>query len=291
MTEHRSGQVDAEAAEVYEELFVPALFDEWARRTTAMAGIGVGDRCLDIATGTGVVARQLSRICGPEGHVVGVDCNAGMLDVAQSVAPWIEWREAMAEELPFDDASFDAVTCQFGLMFFFDPARALREMTRVLVPGGAAVVLVWGELEASPGYHALVEPVREVLGERAAESIRAPFELGSRARVGSLLRDTFGPAPSSAGGSEMAVETRIETIRGSARFPSLERWIETELRGWTLGGQIDDDQIQAVCAASTERLHESVQADGSVEFPIVAHAATLRRRVGPVRIGASLECA
>lgn len=283
---HESGQVQAEAAEVYEELFVPALFDEWARRSVAMAGVGVGDRCLDIATGTGVVARQLSRVCGPDGHVVGLDCNEGMLDVAQSVAPWIDWRHGMAEDLPFDDACFDAVTCQFGLMFFRDPTAALREMGRVLAPGGTAVVLVWGAIELSPGYRALVEPVCEVLGASAAESIQAPFRLGSTARVGVLLRDAF---PSAAPASE-SVETRIETIRGRARFPSLEEWIETELRGWTLGGELDEEQIQAVQDAGATRLVEHVQPDGSVEFPIVAHAATIRRAAA-TQGGTSTVCA
>lgn len=276
---HASGQVQAEAAEVYEELFVPALFDEWARRTVALAGVAVGDRCLDVATGTGVVARQLSRICGPEGHVVGLDCNEGMLDVAQSVAPWVEWRLGPAEDLPFEDASFEVVTCQFGLMFFHDPIRALREIARVMGPGGAAVVLVWGALESSPGYLALVDPVREILGASAAESIRAPFRLGSRAGIEELLREAYGPVSGQAG----TIESRIETIDGRARFPSLETWIETELRGWTLGGSIDDDQIRAVQEAGRARLAEHVLADGSVEFPIVAHAVTVRRASGSDR--------
>lgn len=271
MRHHESGQVQADAAEIYEELFVPAVFDEWARRSVAMAGVSVGDRCLDVATGTGVVARQLSRVCGPEGHVVGLDCNEGMLDVAQSVAPWVEWRHGTAEDLPFEEGFFDAVTCQFGLMFFTDPTRALREMARVLAPGGTAVVLVWGALELSPGYRALVEPVTEVLGATAAESIHAPFRLGSTARVGVLLRDAFAAEEAS------ALESRIETMRGRVRFPSLHGWIETELRGWTLGAEIDDEQIRAVLEAGAVRLGEHVQADGSVEFPIVAHAATVRR--------------
>ena len=89
------------------------------------AAIGAGQAALDVACGTGVLARELRRRTGAEGRVAGLDRNAGMLAVARRSAPGIDWREGRAERLPFADGSFDAVVSQFGLMFFEDRRAAL----------------------------------------------------------------------------------------------------------------------------------------------------------------------
>src|SRR5688500_17922473 len=113
------------AADVYERLFVPAEFQEWAPRVIEAARVRQGQRVLDVACGTGVLAREAAGVAGSGGHVAGVDLDGGMLIVAARVAPWIDWREASAESLPFADASFDAVVSQFWLMFFPDRRAAL----------------------------------------------------------------------------------------------------------------------------------------------------------------------
>src|SRR5262245_6199314 len=95
-----------------------------------------GERVLDVACGTGVLARQAASRVGSEGSVAGVDPSPGMLAVAKRLAPAIAWRQGTAEALPFEDGSFDAVVSQFGMMFFADRGRAIREMLRVLIPGG-----------------------------------------------------------------------------------------------------------------------------------------------------------
>ena len=125
-------QAQITAAKAYEEFFVPALFGEWARRVAAAARIRTGDHVLDVACGTGVLAREAASQVGPSGFVAGVDTSPGMLAVARTVAPRIEWREDKAEALPYPDQRFDAVVSQFGLMFFSDRRRALTEMQRVL---------------------------------------------------------------------------------------------------------------------------------------------------------------
>jgi ubiquinone/menaquinone biosynthesis C-methylase UbiE len=120
MSDRETGQVARSAAEVYEEFFLPALIQQWASRVAGAAGIQTGERALDVACGTGVLARTVAERVGPNGAVVGVDINEGMLAVARKKAPEIEWKQGRAETLPLDSDSFDAVVSQFGLMFFED---------------------------------------------------------------------------------------------------------------------------------------------------------------------------
>ena len=113
-------QAQIDAANAYEALFVPALFGQWAPKVADAAQIKSGQRALDIACGTGILARELISRIGSGGRVAGIDQNPGMVAVAKDLAPAVEWREGVAESLPFPDQSFDAVVSQFGLMFFTD---------------------------------------------------------------------------------------------------------------------------------------------------------------------------
>lgn len=111
------------AAKAYEALFVPALFGQWALRVADDANLVAGQRVLDVACGTGVLAREAKRRTAPGGYVVGLDPSAGMLTVARELSPSVDWQQGMAESMPFRDAPFDAVVSQFGLMFMdFDRA-------------------------------------------------------------------------------------------------------------------------------------------------------------------------
>ncbi len=113
----------------------------WRRRAARATGLKPGGSALDVACGSGKLTGQLARIAGPKGRVVGLDFSTQMLEVAHNEHPAIEFREGDALNLPFDDASFDATTIAFGLRNLADPVRGLREMLRVVKPGGRAVVL------------------------------------------------------------------------------------------------------------------------------------------------------
>src|SRR5262245_17149362 len=152
-------QAQIDAANAYEALFVPALFGQWAPKVADAAQIQPGQRALDVACGTGVLARELASRTGSSGRVAGIDPGPGMVAVAKHLAPDLEWREGVAESLPFPDQSFDAVLSQFGLMFFTDRRQALREMLRVLAPGGHLVVAVWDCVVNIRGFYRLVAPV------------------------------------------------------------------------------------------------------------------------------------
>jgi SAM-dependent methyltransferase len=258
------GQVIGSAAEVYETFFVPALFQEWAPRLADALALAPGRTMLDVACGTGALAREAARRSRPQ-DVVGLDRNPGMLEVARRAAPAIEWRTGRAEELPFEPGRFDAVGCQFGLMFFDDRVRALHEMWRVVRPGGALAVAVWASLDETPGYAAVVAMLQDLFGAAVAGELRAPFALGDVAALRALLVEA------GIGGA------RIETIVGGARFPSIDAWVETDIRGWTLADRIDDAQLGVLVREARTRLRPFVSDDGQVRFACPARVITVRR--------------
>ncbi len=218
-----------------------ALFEQWADRRVDAAAIESGHRVLDVACGTGVLARAASDRAGP-GAVVGLDVNAGMLAVATRKAPEIDWRQGRAEALPFDDESFDRVVSQFGLMFFEDRAAAIREMLRVVRRGGRVAIAVWASLAATPGYAAVAGLLERLFGEPVADALRAPFSLGDRESLGRLLAQ--------AGIDDAQIATRA----GIARFASIQSWMFTDVKGWTLADQIDDWQFELLVKEAAEVL-------------------------------------
>ncbi len=258
----QNGQVSESAADIYEEFFVPCLFGDWAPRVVGAAQVARGDRVIDVACGTGVLARAALEAAGPDGDVVGLDLNPGMLAVARRVAPDIAWHEGRAEALPFEAGRFDAALSQFGLMFFEDRRAALLEMWRVLAPGGRLAVAVWGALEETPGYLAMVGLLDRLFGREAADALRAPYNLGSTA----ALRDVVDAA--------RIPDVRIDTLPGEARFPSIDAWVHVDVRGWTLADMIDDDQYQTLRRAANAELAGFAGPDGSVAFPHGAHIVT-----------------
>ena len=157
-------------AEVYEEYFVPALFQQWGEVVADAAGVGEGQCVLDLACGTGVLACAASARVG-SGSVTGLDPNDEMLAVARSKRVQVDWQRGRAESMPFANASFDRIVSQFGFMFFEDRVAALREIVRVLRPGGRFAIAVCDALDRSPGYAVLAElfqyaPTRESMTQK-----------------------------------------------------------------------------------------------------------------------------
>src|SRR3954447_25013990 len=152
MSEARSGtlsepQVQAmfdRIASIYDLLngvMTAGMHHRWRSRAADLARVGPGDRVLDVATGTGDLAIELKRRVGASGEVVGSDFSDAMLELAREKAGDVRFEHGNALELPYEDDSFDAATVGFGARNFSDLAQGLREMTRVLRPGGRVVVL------------------------------------------------------------------------------------------------------------------------------------------------------
>lgn len=160
-------QLNREQAQAYDDLFVPALFGQWAPQLVDCARVRHGQSVLDVACGTGVVARTARDVVGPGGRVVGVDLNPAMLEVTRETWPSLEWVQGDAEDLPFADAEFDVALCQSALSFFADPGRAVAEMARVVNPGGVVALQTYAPLTEQPAYGPFVDMVAEHAGPEA----------------------------------------------------------------------------------------------------------------------------
>jgi len=253
-------------AEVYDQRFEPALFAPWAATVARSAGVEPGHSVLDVACGTGALACAVVPIAGSEGRVVGLDVNPEMLAVARSKPAPVEWIEGRAEALPFDDASFDRVVSQFGLMFFDDPGKALAEMMRVLRPGGRMAVAVCDAVERSPGYAAVAGLLDRLFGTEIGDAFRRPFALGDRAGLQTMCEAARLP------------EASVESLAGTVSFASIEALVATERAcAWTLGGLLDDAQFARLATAAEDELRAFRQADGRVVFAMPALIITARK--------------
>jgi ubiquinone/menaquinone biosynthesis C-methylase UbiE len=234
----------------------------------AAAQVQPGDHVLDVACGTGVVARRAAERVGETGRVVGLDVNAAMLGVARAsaVGAAIEWCEASAVLMPLPDTSFDVVLCQHGLQQFQDRPAALAEMHRVLRPAGRLAASVWASLERSPGYGALVAALERHVGEAAANNRRAPFALSDAGEVERLVR--------AAGFQDVSVVTHA----GTARFSSVAAFAEAQLAATPLStlGVVSDQTIASVVGDVSAALQPYVGPDG-LTFPMHAHLVTARK--------------
>jgi SAM-dependent methyltransferase len=249
------------AATAYEELFVPALFQQWAPLVVSAARIHPGTRVLDVACGTGVLAREGASHVGVSGRTVGLDITPGMLEVARRLAPAIEWQQGTADALPFTDQSFDAVVSQFGLMFFPDQNQSLREMLRVLVSGGHLAIAVWDSLDHIPAIADEVALLERAAGSQAADALRAPFVLGEKSAL----------VPLAQGAGVASVE--VQTHEGTAHFPSIRSLVEADLRGWlpVMGVFLEEAKIQQILAEAEEALRPHADEQGHAVFQISAH--------------------
>jgi SAM-dependent methyltransferase len=273
MNQQGQWQVAGSAPEVYERELVPAVFGEWAPILVELAHPRSGERVVDVACGTGIVARIAAQRVGPTGAVVGIDLNPGMLRVARSVVStdaWrggpLQWQEAGADKLPFPDGSFDVVYCQLGLQFFPNRTAALREMRRVLGPEGRIALMVWRGIHESVGFAVLAEALERQVGLPAAAIMRAPFGLSNADELGALV--------SAAGFQNVAIQQRSGTVR----FPSVERFVLSYVAGSPLAGpvsQADDAAREALITEVRNALGKFTR-NAELAFPIAAHLLSAR---------------
>jgi ubiquinone/menaquinone biosynthesis C-methylase UbiE len=258
--------------ENYERYLVPSIFAPWALDLVEVAALRPGDRVLDIACGTGIVARTAARRLNDGASVVGLDLSAAMLEVASSAAKAegviAEWREGDAAKLPLADATFDVAFCQQGLQFFPDRPTALREIGRILAPSGRLVLSVWREIERSPGFAVLADALTHHVGpEAGALMTSGPFVLSNSAAVRTLIAE--------AGFSDITIRPALKILR----FPSPDEFALRYASGSALASLVagaDDHARTAFLAEIKEKLQRYVDEQG-LAFPIESNVAVARK--------------
>ncbi len=224
------------AAEIYERNMVSAIFETFACDLLEFAELRDGEDVLDIACGTGIVARLAWPGVAPAGTVVGLDVNPGMLEVAREVSSQlganIRWTEGNVTNMPISDDEFDVVICQHGLQYFPDRPAALLELRRVLRPTGRLILSVWRPIRFNAGHAVFADVLERHVNAEAAATRRAPFKLSDRGELRSLLTD--------AGFQKVMVSlsTRV------ARFASAEAMIRIMMAGTPLGATMEDADPQ-----------------------------------------------
>jgi ubiquinone/menaquinone biosynthesis C-methylase UbiE len=254
--------------EIYEQALVGPLFRPFAEAMVDELAPAAGERVLDIACGTGIVARLARQRVGATGAVVGVDLSAPMLAVAREVAPDIDWREGDAVALPLAEGErFDVVACQQGLQFMADRAAAAAQMRRALVAGGRLAVSTWRSDHESP----LALALREVAQRHLGPIDDRRYSLGDAAVLEALLRD--------AGLRDVRTKTVVRTVRFSdgavfVRLNAIPLWgMSTRAK---TGSEAEREQaIAAIVLDSADAVRPYTDA-GGLAFDLATNVATAR---------------
>ena len=183
--------------ELYDQYMVPLIFERYAADLVQRLALRPVTRVLEIAAGTGVVTRKLASVLHEDVAIIATDLNPAMLETAAAIGTSrpVQWRQADAMQLPFANGMFDAVVCQFGVMFFPDKAKAFAEVGRVLGPGGVFIFNVWDRIEANE----FADTVTTALAVMFHRSLRRPPArrswLRAAGRDGAGWRRARSPAP------------------------------------------------------------------------------------------------
>jgi ubiquinone/menaquinone biosynthesis C-methylase UbiE len=250
-----SFQIPIEAAELYESAFVPGFFAQWAPILCETAGVEPGHHVLDVACGTGIVARTAADIVGPTGAVIGLDLNEAMLAVAVRVRPEVEWRHGDAGSLPFGDGSFDAVLCQMALMFFADRPTAIGEMARVAVAGGSVAVVVPSALQFQSTFKPFLELAANIAGPEAMSLLSTYFVCGDLDELTAMMASA---------GLEVTASRRVV---GDYTAPSVDAAVRTEVESTPLIERISEVQYRRLREEAAEVLAPFIRPDGRLVAP------------------------
>ena len=257
--------------ELYETYLVPLIFETYAADLANRLASKSLTRVLEIAAGTGVVTRNLASVLPESVTIVATDLNQQMLDLASAIGTKrpVEWRQADAMQLPFPDATFDAVLCQFGVMFFPDKPKAFSEARRVLRPGGAFIFNLWDGIDQNEFANVVtlaLEPLFPLDPPRFLA--RVPHGFGDTALVARQLSD---------GGFARDPEVVVLAQRSRAASPDIPAIAYCQ--GTPLRSEIEArgpsrllEATDAAAAAIRDRFGH-----GAVDGKIQAHIITVAR--------------
>lgn len=256
-------------AEAYQAFMVPTMFQPWSVELLDRVAPAPGERVLDVACGTGVVSRGAAERVGPGGEVIGLDISPAMLAVARSVSlldgARLDWRQGCAEALPFHDGTFDVALCQQGVQFFADRRAGVREMQRVLRPGGRIGVSVW----LGPGHQSVKGALLVALGRWFGEGAMLPYSFGEADSLRALFVDA----------GFHTIE--IEVVRRQMTAPSEEEFIAMTVMGASaavpaLANATSDERAAAIRSLRDEIAPElaAVTDHGGLKYPMESHILT-----------------
>jgi SAM-dependent methyltransferase len=236
------------AAENYQRYFVPAIATPVSAALLDTARLQPGERVLDVACGTGVIARLAAETVGPTGSVTGIDLAPDMISVARATpapaGPPIDWHTGDAAALPFPDGTYDTVLCQMGLMFVPDRPAAVAEMRRTLVPGGRVVISTPGAIQ--PPFEILERALVEHIGADLGGFVRAVFSMHDPGALAALLRG--------AGLRDVTATVKPATLRLPAPADFLWQYINLT-------------PMAPIVAQAPEAAKEALEADITTHWP------------------------
>ena len=253
---------------LYESHLVPLIFEPYAKDLVSRLAPRPLTRVLEIAAGTGVVTRRLASVLPQSVSIVATDLNQAMLDQASATGTQrpVEWRQADAMQLPFPDATFDAVACQFGAMFFPDKAKAFSEALRMLRRGGVLIFNVWDRIEENEFADTVTTALASVFpADPPRFMARIPHGYHDPAVLERDLRDGGFASPAridTVAARSRAVSPRIPAIAYCQGTPLRS---EIEARGPSRLGEATD-----AAAGAIERRFGSGAVDGKIQAHVVA---------------------
>jgi len=264
-------QMTGSGPEAYEHHLVPVIFAPWAAVLLELARLQPGERVLDAACGTGVVARAAMARVGTAGKVTGVDLNPGMLEVARTVSgragQSIAWREGNLEALPFADGAFDVVLCQQGLQFCTNKAAAVSELRRVLREGGRLGLSVWRDIRHCPYMVAVTGTLVDHVGPQASQRMSAPCSFGSADALRAVLRQ----------GGFKDVQVRIDVL--PMRVSYLEGFLPGQFVASPIAADIGalDQPVRVAFFDDIRRRLLPYMDDAGLAVPFEAHSVIASR--------------
>lgn len=260
-----------ESAQIYEQHAVPILFTPWGRRLLDSVPVKAGQHLLDVACGSGAVCRLAAQRVGEPGSITGLDLNPGMIETAKKVCgpvvPPIDFHQGDATDMPFEDNRFDGALCQQGIQFIPEKDQAIREMHRVLKPGGWVGFSEWFGIDHIPGYRVLCDALEQYVDPVAASVMRTPFSAGDGQALRQMTQD--------AGFQQVHHEVQV----GSVRYASADEFTQLSIDGVPPGPKghlkamyesVDQSKRKALFEAVREGLAPYADDEG-VLLPMVAN--------------------
>jgi SAM-dependent methyltransferase len=264
--------LNSTAPEAYERYIVPAWMGAWTKILLNSACIRPGDQVLDVACGTGIVARQSAPLVGSSGKVTGLDADHNMLLAAKKFADCeglssIEWHHGDAASIPLETGKYDVVVCQQGLQFFPDKQQALLEIFRVLISGGRVALSIWRSIDRCPFLAILADIIGSYIWTGHTAAFYSSCSLFNREELRGLLI--------AAGFHEINIRLEVQM----ARFPSLEEFIPGYISVFPFA-----QQIQEMAPGDQKNLLNDIKKsllvfsdDNGLSAPMESHIITAKK--------------